>query len=202
MDRIDAILQFWFEGIDDAAPIDKRKRPFQKWFAKDAALDQEIRQRFEADLNNALAGKYKDWERSAKGALALVLLYDQFTRNMYRDTPGMYAGDASAQELTLWLTADKKERKLNFIERIFVYMPLMHAEDIATQRLSVRYFSQLVEESKVKNPRNIHYYTYSLDYANRHRAIIERFGRFPYRNKILGRTSTPEEIEFLNDGST
>ncbi len=199
MDKIQAILQFWFEGVDDEATIDKTKRPFNKWFRTDKALDQEIRQRFEGDLNNALAGQYKDWEKTLGGTLALILLYDQFTRNMYRDTPKMYMADAPAQELTLRLTSGQKECTLNFIERVFVYMPLMHAEDIKSQHLSVQYFRGLAEESKNKNPGNTHYYNYSLDYANRHRAIIERFGRFPHRNKILGRTSTPEEIEFLKE---
>ncbi|OGX29892.1 MAG: hypothetical protein A2705_04610 [Omnitrophica WOR_2 bacterium RIFCSPHIGHO2_01_FULL_52_10] len=102
-----------------------------------------------------------------------------------------------AQELALQLTSGKKERTLSLIERVFVYMPLMHAEDIQAQRLSVGYFAELVEESRGKNPGNSHYYSYSLDYVNRHCAIVECFGRFPHRNKVLGRTSTPEEIEFL-----
>jgi len=192
------ILAFWFEGIDDSTPIDKGKRPFNKWFKTDKALDQEIQQRFAADLNNALTGKYQDWEESPQGSLALILLYDQFTRNMYRDTPKMYMADARAGKLALGLTSGQKEHTLYFVEQVFVYMPLMHAEDINAQRLSVRHFAELVEESKNKNPGNTHYYSYSLDYANRHRAIVERFGRFPHRNKILGRVSTPEEIEFLN----
>lgn len=195
------ILDFWFEGIDDSTPIDKGKRPFSKWFRADKALDQEIRERFESDLSNALTGKYQDWEKSPQGSLALILLYDQFTRNMYRDTPKMYMADARAWKLALGLTTGQKEHTLYFVfrkvERVFVYMPLMHAEDIKSQHLSVQYFRELAEESKDRNPGNTHYYNYSLDYANRHRAIIERFGRFPHRNKILGRASTSEEIEFL-----
>jgi uncharacterized protein (DUF924 family) len=191
------ILGFWFEGVDDSTPIDKGKRPFNKWFRADKALDREIRERFESDLNNALTGRYQDWEKSPQGSLALILLYDQFTRNMYRDTPKMYMADARAGKLALGLTSGQKEHTLYFVERVFVYMPLMHAEDIQSQRLSVQYFRELAEGSKDKNPGNTHYYNYSLDYANRHRAIIERFGRFPHRNKILGRASTPEEIEFL-----
>ncbi|MBI5023465.1 MAG: DUF924 domain-containing protein [Candidatus Omnitrophica bacterium] len=197
MDRIQAILQFWFEGVDDSTPVDKGKRPFSKWFRADKALDQDIRERFESDLNNALTGKYQDWEESPQGSLALILLYDQFTRNMYRDTPKMYMADALARELALQLTSGQKERTLSLIERVFIYMPLMHAEDLESQKLSVQCFAGLVEESKKKNPDNTHYYRYSLDYANRHRAIIERFGRFPHRDKMLGRASTPEEVEFL-----
>ncbi len=197
MDKIQAILQFWFEGVDDSTPIDKGKRPFSKWFKGGTALDQEIRERFEGDLDSALIGEYRAWEESAQGALALVLLCDQFPRNIYRGTPRMYTADALARELTLRLTAGRKERALDLIERVFVYMPLMHAEDIRAQRLSVGYFTELVEESRKRNPANTHYYSYSLDYANRHRAIIDRFGRFPHRNKISGRASTPEEIEFL-----
>ncbi|MBI3617487.1 MAG: DUF924 domain-containing protein [Candidatus Omnitrophica bacterium] len=197
MDRIQAILQFWFEGVDDSTPVDKGKRPFSKWFRADKALDQDIRERFESDLNNALTGEYQDLEKSPQGSLALVLLYDQFTRNMHRDTPKMYMADALARELALQLTSGQKERTLSLIERVFIYMPLMHAEDLESQKLSVQCFAGLVEESKKKNPDNTHYYRYSLDYANRHRAIIERFGRFPHRDKILGRASTPEEVEFL-----
>ena len=197
MSSSEDILDFWFEGVDDATPIDKHKRPFQKWFTKDALLDREIRERFESDLNGALAGEYKEWEQAPRDALALILLCDQLTRNMYRDTPKMFAGDVLAQELALRLTSGQKERTLNFIERVFVYMPLMHAEAIKAQRLSVGYFAELVEESKKNNPGNTHYYSYSWDYANRHYAIIERFGRFPHRNAVLDRLSTPEEIEFL-----
>lgn len=197
MDKIQAILQFWFEGVDDSTPIDKGKRPFSKWFKAGTALDREMRERFEGDLDSALIGECRAWEESAQGALALVLLCDQFTRNIYRDTPRMYTADALARELTLRLTTGRKERALDLIERVFVYMPLMHAEDIRAQRLSVGYFTELVEESGKKNPANTHYYSYSLDYANRHHAIIKRFGRFPHRNKISGRASTPEEIEFL-----
>ncbi len=198
MESIQSILDFWFEGIDDSTPIDKSKRPFNKWFKTSKALDQEIRERFESDLDNALSGAYDAWEGSTAGALALILLCDQFTRNMYRDTPRMYTGDTLARELTRRLTIGQKERTLILIERVFVYMPLMHAEDLESQELSVQYFQGLVEGSQQKNPSNTHYYSYSLDYARRHRVIIERFGRFPHRNKILGRVSTPEEIEFLN----
>ena len=146
------ILQFWFGGVDDSTPIDKGQRPFSKWFRADKALDQEIRERFESDLNNALTGKYQDWEKSPQGSLALILLYDQFTRNMYRDTPKMYMADALAWKLALRLTSGQKEHTLYFVERVFVYMPLMHAEDVHAQRLSVRYFAELVEESKTKIP--------------------------------------------------
>lgn len=197
MDRIQVILDFWFQGVDDSTPIDKGKRPFSKWFKGGKALDREIRERFESDLNNALTGKYQDWEESPQGSLALILLCDQFTRNMYRDTPKMYMADGRAGKLAVGLTSGQKEHTLYFVERVFVYMPLMHAEDIKSQHLSVQYFRELAEESRDKSPDNTHYYNYSLDYANRHRAIIERFGRFPHRNKILGRASTPEEIEFL-----
>jgi len=169
------ILAFWFEGVDDSTPIDKGKRPFNKWFKAGKALDREIRERFEGDLNNAFAGKYKEWEQSPRGALAVVLLYDQLTRNMYRDTPGMYMADAPAQELALQLTSGKKERTLSLIERVFVYMPLMHAEDIRAQCLSVGYFTELVEESRKKNPGNTHYFSRNpctLGYHRTHRASV------------------------------
>ncbi|MCK5180691.1 MAG: DUF924 family protein, partial [Candidatus Omnitrophica bacterium] len=101
MDKIDIILNYWFEGVNDATAIDKKALPFAKWFIKDKKLDEEIREQFESDLMKAADGEYKDWEGSAKGHLALILLYDQFSRNIYRDTPRMYAYDALALDLTL-----------------------------------------------------------------------------------------------------
>ncbi len=148
------ILAFWFEGVDDSTPIDKGKRPFNKWFKTSKALDQEIRERFEPDLDSALIGEYKKWEESTQGALTLILLYDQFPRNMYRATPRMYTGDTLARGLTLRLTMERKERALKLIEGTFIYMPLMHAEDLESQKLSVQCFAGLAEESKKKNPDN------------------------------------------------
>ncbi|MCK4881905.1 MAG: DUF924 domain-containing protein [Candidatus Omnitrophica bacterium] len=188
MDKIDLILDYWFEGVSDATAIDKKSSPFKKWFIKDEQVDDEIRERFEADLTKAADGEYKDWEGSARGRLALILLYDQFSRNIYRDMPRMYAYDALALDLTLRSIDQQWDRELSLIQRTFLYMPLMHFEDPTLQQLSVKCFTGLVEESKAKIPANTHYYEYSLKYAKGHYDTVLQFGRFPHRDAILNRT--------------
>jgi uncharacterized protein (DUF924 family) len=120
--------------------------------------------------------------------LARILLYDQFPRNMFRGTPRAFATDALARETTAYLLRTQGDRQLRPVERLFVYLPLMHSEDLTDQRQSVSLFQQLVQDDPLVD---------SVSYALRHREIIARFGRFPHRNAILGRSSTPEEIEFL-----
>lgn len=186
-DKIDIILNYWFDSIDDSTAIDKNTLPFKKWFTKDTKTDEEIRRWFEEDLIKAAGGEYKDWEDSPQGRLALILLYDQFSRNMYRETEKMYAYDVLALELTLRTINQAKEQDLTLIRRAFLYMPLMHSEDPEIQQLSVEYFNKLVEESKIEIPANTHYYEYTLKYAQEHCNTVTQFGRFPYRDAILKR---------------
>ncbi|HBR15091.1 MAG TPA: DUF924 domain-containing protein [Candidatus Omnitrophica bacterium] len=227
---MDKILEFWFEGLNDQTVIDKRAFPAKKWFIKNRRVDDEIREAFEHDLIRAGQGEFKDWERSARGRLALVILFDQFPRNIYRNTPKMFAYDPLALDLAVRSIREEKDQELQLIERVFLYMPLMHAEDVKTQTWSVERFTHLltsaqlmeharrakggrdtdyrnvplllgksvVRESSEKSPANTPYYEYTLGYARRHFSIIEKFGRFPHRNSILGRTSTMAELEFLN----
>ncbi len=202
MSRADEILNFWFEGLADDKLLDKNSRAVKKWFIKDKAFDAEIRAKFESDYAKARGGSCKSWEAAARTRLALIVLFDQFSRNMYRDTPQAFATDSLALDLTLRSVKEKFDSQLQLIERIFLYMPLMHAEDRAVQTLSLQFFNALVHESRKKSPQNISYYEYSFEFARRHQAIIEKFGRFPHRNVILKRTSTPEETAFLrNPGS-
>jgi uncharacterized protein (DUF924 family) len=186
-DKIDAILNYWFEGVNDEITIDKKALPFKKWFLKNQKVDEEIRERFESDLTKAADGEYKVWEESAKGRLALIILYDQFSRNMYRDTPRMYAYDALALDLTLRSIDQGQDQEVSLIQRTFVYMPLMHFEDSSLQQLSVKCFTDLVEESKAKAPINTHYYEGTLKYAQAHHDTVVEFGRFPHRDAILNR---------------
>lgn len=197
MDRISQILQFWFEGIDDGTPIDPKSNPFKKWFVKDPAFDAQVRKNFENDLLSAKRGQLRDREKTGQGRLALILLFDQFSRNIYRGTPEMFENDSKALDLTLRSIQEGMDQELAMIERVFLYMPLQHAEDFEIQKLSLQHFGSLAQEAKEKNPRHAGYYAYTLDYAKRHQDIIERFGRFPHRNPILGRASTTEELEFL-----
>ena len=197
MERINVILNFWFRGIEDEAIIRKNDLPFRRWFEKNKFFDQEIREKFETDLMRAKQGACKTWETTARGRLALVILYDQFSRNMYRNTPKMYETDSLALDLALRSIRENRHQQLILVKHIFLYMPLQHAEDIRMQELSLQSFEQLVNDVAEKNPKNVDYYKYHLNYAKRHHAIISRFGRFPHRNAVLGRISTSEELAFL-----
>ena len=182
MDSINKILYYWFEGVTDETPIDPRALPFRKWFAKDKNINDEIRRRFESDLLQARQGQYQDWENSIRGRLALIILFDQFSRNMYRGTPKMFENDSWALDLSLCSLNEKIDEQLPLIERMFLYMPLMHSEDLKIQTLSLKRFEQLLVEAKQKFSHNTTYYQSNLRYAQRHFATIEKFGRFPSRD--------------------
>ena len=202
MNLIEEILHFWFEGIDDYTPINKGIAPFKKWFTKDLKFDEEIHVRFEEDLIKAKGGEYQAWQSSAKGSLALTILFDQFSRNMYRGLPKMYQADAMALEITLHAIKGALDTRLQLIERVFLYMPLIHSEVVAIQKLSLQFFGNLIVLSKAQNPKNTSYFKKTFEYAKRHHEIIVTFGRFPHRNILLNRASTKDELEFLkNPGS-
>jgi uncharacterized protein (DUF924 family) len=181
----DEILDFWF------GPPPHRERNL--WFRKDPAFDATIRDRFGAAIETALAGSLRDWTADAHGALGRVLLLDQFTRNVFRDTPRAFAGDADALATCEQAIADRLDAALDPYERWFLYMPFQHAEDRDAQQRSVALFKRLADETGLFGP---------LQWAKRHAAVIHRFGRYPHRNAILGRTSTPEEIAFLAQPGT
>ena len=191
------VLNFWFSGINDNGPIDKKDPSVKRWFVKDARFDEEIRRRFEGDLVKASRGEYRDWETTAAGRLALVIMLDQFSRNLYRGLPRMYAADPAALELTRRSIKEGMDKNLFLIERVFFYMPLMHAEDARAQEESLEYFGGLLKESHARSSQNTPYFEYTFLYAQKHYEIIARFGRFPHRNAVLNRKSTLQEIEFL-----
>ena len=193
-----SILEFWFEGVTDETLINNGVMPFRKWFSKSEKFDQEIRERFGADLEAACTGKYRAWEDSAQGRLTLIILCDQFPRNMFRNDSKMFSYDSLALSLTLKSIHDGWDMQLSLIERTFLYMPLMHSEELKVQKMSLEYFSKLVAQAKECCPKNVSYYEYSLKFAKRHHDIIEKFGRFPHRNATLGRASSTGELEFLN----
>jgi uncharacterized protein (DUF924 family) len=184
MEPWQAVLDFWFLPASD--PAHGQSRP--EWWSKNTAFDTAITTRFGPLLDEALAGGLRDWGREPHSALARIIVLDQFTRNAFRDTPRAFAGDALAQEATVAMIEGGQDRLLKPVERWFAYMPLQHAEDLALQERAVGLFSALAKDPGYEN---------ALDYAMRHRDIVARFGRFPHRNRILGRESTPEEIEFL-----
>lgn len=188
----DDVLEFWFgTHAGDAATAQAQKK---LWWAKDAVVDAGIRERYGTLVAAAAAGAHREWAREPRGRLALILLFDQFPRNIYRDTPQAYAHDALALRLALDGIAAGADRQLRAIERVFLYLPLEHAESVAMQERSVELFTALAASvPEADRPVFAGY----LDYALRHRDVVRRFGRFPHRNRILGRASTPEEIEFL-----
>jgi uncharacterized protein (DUF924 family) len=179
------VLEFWF-GAPGTPGFGTDRRD---WWRKDPAFDAEIRARFGASIERALRGELQEWAAQAESALAQILLLDQLTRNAFRDTPRAFAGDARALEAASAMVGTQQDLALPPFQRRFVYLPFEHAEGSAMQAESVRLFARLAESDPAQ--------TEALDYAKRHQAIVDRFGRFPHRNAILGRRSTAEEIEFL-----
>jgi uncharacterized protein (DUF924 family) len=186
MSMHDEILDFWFAPRGSA----EHGRTRELWFRKDAAVDQSIRARFSAAVETALAGGFGEWA-TPRGALARVLLLDQFTRNIYRQTPRAFAGDILALGISRTALANRDDQVLIPVERWFLYMPFVHAEDPPAQETSLELFARLRDETGLSEP---------LMWAERHAAVIQRFGRYPHRNAILGRESTAEEIEYLAAG--
>ena len=186
------VLEFWFGHAEDDAAVIEEKGAL--WFRGGEAVDREIRSRFASLHEEAADGRLDGWLAVPLGRLALVLLIDQFSRNLFRDDPRAYAHDALALGWCKEALASGEDRKLRPIERVFLYLPLEHSENLADQEQAVALFTALAGE--VPAPLKSAFDGY-LDYAVRHRDIIARFGRFPHRNAVLGRASTDEEIEFL-----
>jgi len=174
------ILTFWFSS----GPHEDR----EVWFRKDDAFDGEIRERFGEAIAAGLAGAFGEWCTTPRGSLARVILLDQFTRNAFRGTPQAFAADARALATAKQALQREFDRELDPYERWFMYMPFVHSEDLATQDQAVTLFVALATETGLDSP---------LPWTQRHRDVIARFGRFPHRNEILGRPSTPEELAFL-----
>lgn len=191
----DEVLQFWLGTArpGNAQALQQR----QQWFTKSDAFDAEMRQRFGATVQAALDGQLNDWAREPWGRLALILLLDQFTRNIHRGTPQAFAGDRQALELALGAIESGEDLHLPEVLRIFVYLPLEHAEDPAMQRRSVLAFAALSKAAGA-DADLAQFLQGTLDYAWRHQEVIARFGRFPHRNVVLGRASTPDELLYLS----
>ncbi|MGA0610346.1 DUF924 family protein [Caldimonas sp. KR1-144] len=175
------VLAFWF-GTGEA--------PRPEWFRKDAAFDALITERFGATIEAALRGELAAWRDTPDGRLAEVIVLDQFTRNAFRDTPRAFAGDAPALARAREMLVRGDDRTLPPLKRWFAYMPLEHAENLAAQEQSVQLFEALAADAP-------EHCGSAFDYALRHHQVVQRFGRFPHRNAILGRRSTPAELAFL-----
>ncbi|WP_194712191.1 DUF924 family protein [Noviherbaspirillum soli] len=191
METAQSLHDYWFGGVaDDAAG----QRQGKLWWGKDVAIDAELTERFGSLVTVARAGQLAQWSDSPRGRLALILLTDQLPRNIFRGTPGAFASDLQARQLCLAGLERGDDKVLEPIERVFFYLPLEHSESMPDQDHAVRLFTalfQAVPQAVMEQYRGF------LTYALRHRHVIERFGRFPHRNAILGRQSSPEETAFL-----
>lgn len=179
-----AVLDFWF-GVPGSP---ERGRPRREWFRKDPAFDEAIRERFLGLHEAAAGGELQDWESTALASLALIIVLDQFPRNMFRDSPRAFATDPLALACARRAVDQGFDRHCSPVERTFMYLPFEHSEDLAAQRRSVALFESMRGQGDSEG---------IIDYAHRHYDIIAKFGRFPHRNAVLGRASTPEEIAFL-----
>jgi len=179
------ILAFWFGRPGELG----YGQPRAEWFRKDAGFDAEICSRFLPAVEAALAGDLNAWAADRQGILALLILLDQFPRNLFRGEARAFAGDEQARHLAETTLAKGWDQHLNAVEKLFVYLPFEHSESLADQERSVALFSALA----AGHPGCEGF----LDYAHRHHEVIARFGRFPHRNAALGRPSTPEETIYL-----
>ncbi|MBI1904900.1 MAG: DUF924 domain-containing protein [Rhodocyclales bacterium] len=188
------LLRFWFGTSDDDAQVARTQSAL--WWNKDQDTDATIRARFAGLLAQAAEGELDGWLATPHGRLALIVLTDQFPRNMYRDTPEAFAFDHLARAWCEAGLALGEDQPLRPIERVFFYLPLEHSEALEDQQRAVALFEALSKEGTASLRPIL---ASNLDFARRHRDIIARFGRYPHRNRILGRTSTREETEFLRE---
>lgn len=196
VDKQDGILAFWFGPIDHEGHWSEYYA--KRWFTVDPDFDENIRILFEHDIENASLGKYDHWAETAKGRLALILLFDQFPRNIYRGTPRAFSYDREALSLTMEGLHKGQDEELFPIERKFFYMPLMHAEQKEVQEKSLELFRQLMY--KAPEEQQAHFER-TLRFAKLHYDLVDRFGRFPHRNPILERVCTEDEERYLSESS-
>ena len=189
-----SVLAFWFgSAANDAAAAQAQA---SLWWQKNHATDKAIRTRFAAWTDQAASGALMGWGATPQGLLALIVLTDQFARNMYRGTPKSFAFDALALGWSKQGIASGAHQQLRLVERVFFYLPLEHSENLADQQQAVARFGALAAEVPAAQREAFDGF---VNYAERHQAVIARFGRFPHRNGILGRASTAEEVAFLKE---
>ena len=193
LNEIEQVLDFWFGDCGADGSLDPARQ--KMWFGDGRKYDAEIRERFGATHQRACRGELDvDWCKTPQGRMALVILLDQLSRHIHRGTPRAFAQDPAAQRIAVAGVDDKTDLDLIPAQRSFFYLPFEHAENLELQEIGVRRFEELARAVAAQYRKE---YGSFLDYARRHRDIISRFGRFPHRNTILDRASTPEEVEFL-----
>ncbi len=188
----DQILQEWFGELSPSGEVDPTVA--QRWWVKDPAFDEHLRERYGAWHERAIAGELDEWIHEPRSCLALIILLDQFSRQLHRGSPLAFAGDSRALEIAERALARGFDQQVHPIERVFFYMPFEHAESRTAQERSVELFAQLLEEAP---PGQRAMYQEFYDFAVKHKVIIDRFGHFPHRSATLDRPMTDEEREFL-----
>lgn len=192
MSEIDELLGFWFGELE--GPGDYPRDRDELWWSGSVAVDAEIRERFAGLVDRALAGELDHWAETARGRLALIVALDQLTRSLGRGTAAAFAGDRAAQARCLEGIERGHDRELGLVERSFFYMPLMHAEDRALAERSLEMFTELSAEIAERGAEG---FADPIGHAIGHADIVRRFGRYPHRNPLLRRSSTPEEKAYL-----
>jgi uncharacterized protein (DUF924 family) len=188
MSRIEQILDFWFHPDESVYG----KLPYV-WFLKNDKFDEVLRTRFLADYELASSGQLNHWQNSPRSCLALILLLDQLPRNLFRGQPQAFATDNQALKIASYAINNNFDQQLDYIERWFIYLPFEHSENLEDQHRCVELFQQLSHDPNSAQ---------TISFAERHLEIIKRFGRFPHRNQIIGRTTTPEEAQFLKEANS
>lgn len=192
MERQQAILDFWFGHVEETIVPSKRRARI--WFGDDLEIDHQIKEQFNDDMQHAIAGEYDHWQQEPRGQLALIIMFDQFSRHLFRNSQQAYAQDQRALDICLAGMRHDDEHRLSLIERVFFYFPLLHVEDLKLQEQSVAIYQELanlaLDETKV-------IYESFYKFAVHHYEIIRRFGRFPQRNDVLSRVSTESELQYL-----
>lgn len=196
LQRVQSILTYWFGSVEDTLiPSEHRAKI---WFSENEDVDLEIKSQFDLDLRHAMLGHYGDWERNPRSQLALIITLDQFSRHIYRGKPIAFQQDDYALNICQRGMEREFDHELSLIERVFYYFPLLHAEHLAHQKNALQAYEMLAElalpETKV-------IYESFFKFASHHYSIISRFGRFPQRNSILNRESTPEELDYLKEAN-
>jgi uncharacterized protein (DUF924 family) len=189
MSRVDEILDFWFGSIDTLNNGEQYGKPRSIWFKPDPIVDREIKERFTEIYQFAAAGLLDGWKDFAPSCLALIITLDQFPRNMFRGTSEAFTTDEMALDITKHAIGLELDRELLPVQRWFMYLPFEHSEQLEDQVESIRLFETLSSDPDSQ---------IAIDSARTHYELIKTFGRFPHRNRILGRVSTPAELEFLD----
>lgn len=191
-----AVLEYWIGNADE--DVEEAKARKSMWFGGSRAVDEEIAERFGNIFESVREGACADWLESADGTLAQIIVLDQFSRNLCRGTPKAFDSDARSLAFSLEMQESGRIEQLGPVGKVFALMPMQHAEDLDIQERSVKAFEKLAVDSATEHRDLLEE---NAKYARLHRDIVQRFGRFPHRNRILGRQSTQEEIDWLDDGA-